>query len=75
VFCPDGKTLASASDDHSVVLWDVESGEPKTILGHSDYLLSVAVSPDGTTLASGSRDKTVTLWRAATEEEVKAHGD
>jgi WD40 repeat protein len=57
------------------VLWDLQSGEPKTILGHPDYLLSVAVSPDGTTLASGSRDKTVRLWRAATEEQVRAHSD
>jgi WD40 repeat protein len=61
---PDGKTLASASFDHTVRLWDptthTQIGEPLT--GHTDYVLSVAWSPDGKTLASASRDKTVRLW-------------
>ena len=65
-FSPDGKTLASASGDQSVILWEVASrqaiGEP--LKGHSAQVMSVAFSPDGKTLASASADKTVMLWDA-----------
>jgi WD40 repeat protein len=33
-----------------------------TIEGHSDSVLSVAISPDGKTLVSGSSDKTIKVW-------------
>ncbi|HAT15844.1 MAG TPA: WD40 repeat domain-containing protein, partial [Microcoleaceae bacterium UBA11344] len=37
----------------------------RTLSGHSDNVLSVAISPDGQTLVSGSRDKTIKIWRVS----------
>ncbi|KAB8333481.1 WD40 repeat domain-containing protein [Scytonema tolypothrichoides VB-61278] len=75
----DGKTLASASADGIIKLWDIFTGEEKTTdMGHNDPVSSVAFSPDGKTLASASWDKTIKLWDVATGKEkttLMGHSD
>ena len=62
-FAPDGRWLASGTEDGIVKLWSVVSrGEVATIKGHSQGVRSVAFSPDGRLLASGSSDGTIKLW-------------
>jgi len=51
----DGKTLASASLDSFIKLWDMKTGkEIRSLIAHSFYIFSVAISPDGKTLAGGT---------------------
>jgi hypothetical protein len=59
--------LASGSDDQSVKLWDVRTGQcRKTLRGHTNAVRSVAFSPASAILASGSQDETIKLWKPQT---------
>jgi WD40 repeat protein len=71
-FAPDGRTLASSSDDHTIKLWNLASGhEMKTLAAHGSLVTEIAYSPDGKTLASAGWDKTVRLWEGSSGALVK----
>lgn len=59
------KTIVSGgSRDGTIKIWDLATGKLlRTLTGHSEVVLSVAISPDGQTIVSGSDDKTIKIWR------------
>jgi WD40 repeat protein len=73
-FSPDGKHIVSESGDHTIQLWDAETGDmlQPPLEGHEGWVLSVAFSPDGKCIVSGSDDKTIRLWDAETGELLQA---
>jgi WD40 repeat protein len=66
LFLPDGKTLASASYDQTIRLWDVTAPanrrEPRVLRGHKGSVFALALLTNKTTLVSGSVDGSVCLW-------------
>jgi WD40 repeat protein len=66
---PDGRILASGSQDQTVRLWStVTPDRPLTLEGHTGHVQALAWSPDGRMLASGGTDHTVRLWDTSTGE-------
>jgi WD40 repeat protein len=63
VLSKDGKTAVSGSNDQTLRVWDVETGqERRTLEGRAGEVSTVALSADGKTAVSGSSDKTLKVW-------------
>ena len=66
-FSPDGKSVVTASVDHTAQVWDAETGERRgAVLQHDGSVNQASFSPDGSIVATTSFDRTARLWDAAT---------
>ena len=55
--------MASASDDHTVRLWDLATrSATKELLGNGSLVMRVVFTPDGTRVAYTNRDRVSGEW-------------
>jgi WD40 repeat protein len=70
----EGTLLLSGSEDMTVKLWDLDTGQEKlTLRGHQDRPRHVAFSP-GNRLAASADDSTVKVWNLSTGQELATLG-
>jgi len=67
---PDQQVVVSASDDHTVRIWDFKTGVPRyAAIGHTQPVQCVALSHDGRHVLSGSNDHQIISWDVSTGQE------
>ena len=71
-FSPDGRFVATASEDHLAILWDAGSGRKlRQYAEHQATVSTVSFSADGKYLLTGSRDGGAILRETATGQVVR----
>ena len=64
---PDSKTVAGASAERTIELWDLQTSKKlQTFRGHKGRVYDVFFSPDGKRLVSASDDRQLIVWEVST---------
>jgi eukaryotic-like serine/threonine-protein kinase len=65
-YAPDGRTFATAGQDRTARIWNVDTGKERLVLrGHEDEVNWVSFDPSGTRLVTAGDDATVRIWSAS----------
>ncbi len=67
-FTPDGRRLAIATEAGTVLLVDLLDKSIRSLRGHKDMVVGLAVSPSGKWVVSGSAAGPLRLWSASSEQ-------
>ena len=60
---PDGRRALSASNDKTVKMWDLATGNLlATFSEHTSFVCSISIAPDGSRLAAGALDGSIKVW-------------
>lgn len=72
IFTSDDKYIVSVTSNHTLSLWDIESGEQlKVFSRHNNTINSIAITPNEKYIISGSSDGNIKLWDIESGEELK----
>ena len=67
----NGRYAVTASDDHTVKIWDSRTGEELlTLKGHRGTVFGLSFSPNGKRLASAGHDQSIKVWDADSGQEL-----
>ena len=73
---PNGQLLASGSQDTTLKIWNLHTGELlHNLKGYSGTVYRIAISPDGQTIVSGNSDGTIKIWNLETGELLHTLGE
>lgn len=68
---PDGKTMASCSDDKKIILWDLSTNTSKqTLEGHTWKVTHLCYSSDGRYMVSTCNDGITLVWDLSTGKQI-----
>jgi WD40 repeat protein len=72
-FSANGRLLATAGDDKTIILWDVETGHELSVVGTTSAMIYLLTFVSGNTiLASCSADGIVNVWDVDTGKHLKS---
>ncbi|MBH8553165.1 PD40 domain-containing protein, partial [Nostocaceae cyanobacterium CENA357] len=73
-FSPDGQYIATAADDGTTRLWNLNGQQVAQFQGHRKAVRSVSFSPDGKYIATAADDHTARLWPVENLEQLLVRG-
>ncbi|KAF8839941.1 WD40 repeat-like protein [Paxillus ammoniavirescens] len=75
VYLPGEKRIVTCSQDKTVRIWDVETGEQEgTSMEQESLVRCLAVTRDGTKILSGGEDGRIRVWDVTTHEPIERWG-
>ncbi|KAH9810582.1 WD40-repeat-containing domain protein [Melampsora americana] len=71
----DSNLIGSASDDLTLKIWSIDwidrSYNPKTLIGHSNFVYCLKFHPLGTLIVSGSFDESIKIWNTSNKKLIR----